>query len=372
MDPREELAALRRLAELEAKAGGATAAKPAGEAEATPRAALAETIFRMLPGPFNAGRNMADFSKSLEGAAYQAGGAVTDTAAKVASPEVAAGLGTATNVGIQSIPSLLGMGAGAKAAPMMEAGAKKLMTSALKPTLKAHQTGQADRAVQTMLDEGVNVTAGGVEKLHKEIDILNNRVKEIIKNSTATVDKQKVTQALDNLVAEVKQQVAPGADVAAVTKVLDEFANHELLKGIGTMPVQLAHTLKTGTQQSLGRRGAYGATKDAGTEAEKRAAHVLRTEVAAAEPAAATALSRESDLINAAKLAQRRVLMDQNKNPIGLGLLHPETLLLWLLDRSPAGKSSLARLMYSGSEAIPQAAGGLGGLVANPYLNKRE
>ena len=366
MSDRDELAALRRMAELEAKAGGKPAA-PKDEQPMSGTAAVADTLFRMLP--FNASRNFADFNKSLEGVAYKAGGAVTDVAAKFAPPEVAAGLGTATNVGIQSVPSLLGMGSGAKAAPAMEAGAKKLMMSSLKPTLAQHETGKAARAVDTMLQEGVNVTPGGVQKLRGEIDVLNKQIKAIVATSPKVVDKANVTKALDDVVTKFKNQVNPQSDLASIQKAMDEFVNHPLLQQVGTMPVALAQRLKQGTYKALGSKS-YGELKGAEIEAQKALARGLKDEIVRAEPSLAGLNAAESRLLNAEEVALRRVLMDANKNPVGLGTLNPATLAFWMADRSPLVKSLLARGMYKGSEGIPQTGGALAGLLAAPYLGK--
>jgi hypothetical protein len=73
-------------------------------------------------------------------AAYDAGGKVTDL---TGSPE----LGFATNLAVQSVPSLLGMGGGKAVAPVLERGAEKLMHSALKPQSKDIVSGNAARAI---------------------------------------------------------------------------------------------------------------------------------------------------------------------------------------------------------------------------------
>jgi len=86
----------------------------------------------------------------------------------------------------------------------------------------------------------------------------------------------------------------------------------------------------------------------------------LKEEIAAAEPSVVPLNARQSDLINAIKIAQNRVLMDSNKNPLGLGALNPFTLPIWMWDRSPVAKSLTARALYSGSEQIPATAARLG------------
>ncbi len=56
----------------------------------------------------------------------------------------------------------------------MEPAAEVLMQSALKPTYADLKSGDAAKAIQTMLDEGVNVTPGGVQQLRAQIGKLND------------------------------------------------------------------------------------------------------------------------------------------------------------------------------------------------------
>lgn len=108
---------------------------------------------------------------------YKAGGAVTDVAAKVLPPEVAAGAGVATNVALsQAIPAAIGGGAAkAVASPVMRRLSEYLMRRALNPTSKQWMSGQGPQAVRTMLDEpfgaagkampGANIHEVGLEQL---------------------------------------------------------------------------------------------------------------------------------------------------------------------------------------------------------------
>jgi len=84
-------------------------------------------------------------NEKYDEAAYNAGGWVTDKTANMVSPEVAGGLGYATNVGIQSLPVLLSSFIGGKSGgePMKDMG-RGLMRGAVKPTIKQHETGEAN------------------------------------------------------------------------------------------------------------------------------------------------------------------------------------------------------------------------------------
>lgn len=315
-------------------------------------------------GPMGAPRALRDMSHALDAAAYSAGGKVTDLTGSPAA-------GLAANVAVQAVPSVVGGGAAAKLAPALETGARSLMQSAMKPTLEALRTGKASRAIDTMLEEGVNVTKGGIEKLRAQIGELNQQIADAIASSPATVDKGKVASELQGTLNKFLNQVNPNADRAAIEKAWNEFLTHPLLTGVRDIPVQLAQKLKQGTYKALGEKS-YGELKGAEIEAQKTLARGLKEGVAEAVPRVAPLNARESDLLNALNVAQRRVLMDGNKNPAGLGILHPETMALWLADRSPLAKSLLARMLYSGSEQIPATAGRtVGATVGSQYLGRQ-
>lgn len=460
---------------------------------------LARNVLSTAPiiGPVMA---MGQANDILDKVAYRAGESATDLASQVLPPAGAAGVGTAANVAVQSIPMIFG-GEGAKAAaPGMEAAGKFLMQSALKPTIEQLRTGKAARAIQTMLDEGFSVSKNGVEAMKAKIGDLNDEISNAISGSKAMIDKNKVAGYLQSLTNRFEKQVTPDADVKAVKSAWSEFMDHPAFAGLdakgkelealveqkaasraqalqdagrfqtvaaqqeqlahggavnlrgdlprvpgqtmnepymnvgalggraispqaypvqglprlpgqytqnadrvaearqaaedalkiaeqrrveldqargelaahrasggGGIPVQLAQQMKQGTYKALGDR-AYGEQKGASAESQKTLARGLKDEISAAVPEVAAKNKRESDLINAAKLAERRVLMDANKNPLGLGILNPAMLPLWLWDRSPVAKSLVARGIYSGREQLPALAArtGIGALMA-PY-----
>ena len=84
------------------------------------------------------------------------------------SPDVRAGIATAADLGTQyaatSGPVMKAIGV---VPGMIQGTARQLMTSALKPTVAMHQSGDAAKAVDTLLKYGVNVTPGGVDKMEK-------------------------------------------------------------------------------------------------------------------------------------------------------------------------------------------------------------
>ncbi len=311
-------------------------------------------------------------SRALDEVAYSAGGKVTDVAASAGlPPSVAAGAGFATNVGMQAIPALVGGIGGKAAAPLMEGGARSLMQSAVKPGIKSLENGKAAIAIQTMLDEGINATKGGVMKLRQKIYELNNEISSGISGSTAVVDKNAVAGPLKEALDRFTKQVNPNADIGKIKAAWDEFLNHPLLTG-NTMPVQLAQELKQGTYGVLSKKyGQVGAAED---EAQKAIARGLKEEIAKAVPGVAELNARESRLLTAEKLANYRALMEGNKNPVGLAPLtsHPAAWVAFMADRSGPLKSLLARLMNSGSEAIPEATAATGVAGLRGLLSERK
>ena len=295
-------------------------------------------------------------NEKLTKGAYDAGGKITDIAAGAgASPQVAAGAGFLTNVGIQAVPSLFGMGASKSAAPMLESSAQSLMKSALKPPLASMRSGKGVQAIQTMLDEGINVSPGGVAKLKEKISSLNTEIaQELSSHSASVVDKSKVWNSVKGTLDKFKMQVNPNADVAKIRAAWDEFLNHPMITGDG-IPVELAQKLKQGTYRVLDKK--YGQLGSAETEAQKALARGLKEEISSAVPAVAGLNAQESKLIGALNLTERRVFMEANKNPLGLSLLahDPVAWASFMADRSGLFKSLIARMLHSGAETIPQA-----------------
>jgi hypothetical protein len=304
------------------------------------------------------GEGMKNLGEISDAIAYDAGGKVTDLTGSPA-------LGFGANVATQAIPTLAGGLTGKLFSPAIQSGARSLMQSALKPSKLDHLSGRGARAVDTMLDEGVNVSAGGVAKLRSSIDDMNGEIADLIKNSSATVDKGKVASRLQDVMKKYEASVDAN-DLKVVQDAWTSFLSHPQLVGNPNMPIQFAQRMKQAGNAKLGD-AAYGQGLKPAAERDSYKAIVrgLKEEIAAAEPAVAPLNARESALINAHKIAGNRVAMDANKNPIGLGALisQPWMVPLWMWDRSPLGKSAAARLLNSGAGPIGTGVGaGLGGL----------
>lgn len=401
---------------------------------------------------------------STVGTAAAAGGmGALSSEAAGATQEMTGNTALATAAGM-AVPSTAG------AVPRMSAAAPGLMQAALKPSVKSLEKGDAARAIQTMLDEGINVSAGGVQKLKDKINVLNADIVREIGASPAIIDKAAVYGPVKEALDKFTKQANPNADTASIRKAWDEFSNHpafepmkrqeqdlisaiaqkqaskvsalqdagrfqtmaaqqqnlahggevrlspsqpvnspemnvgatggrsvspqaypaggetrfpgrytenlqrvpeasqahvdamgivkqrqiELDKAVDDyqkfkaaggagIPIQLAQELKQGTYRILDKK--YGQVSTAEDEGQKAIARGLKEQVAKAAPEVSGMNAKESELINALKLVERRSLQTGNKNTLGLAPLAPTNLkaLTFLLDRSPMMTSMLSR-----------------------------
>ena len=341
------------IAGLVNAAGGAMGAKDSDPAEAVRTTAEALTYRPRTEGGQRATEAIGAPFAALAGLADEAGGKVSDF---TGSPLI----GAMTNATLQVAPGSLlpGKGAVLNGKPsvlsaFLRQRAEGLMQSALKPS--ASEGKAAGRAVGTLLDEGINVTPGGLGKAERIIGSLDEQVEKAISGSNATVNKGKVATGALDVYNERLKQADPSSDLKAAAGVYHRFVNHPLLPD--DIPVQLAQEIKRGTQRSVGSRN-YGERSDAATQAEKAIGHNLREEIATAVPDVAPLNARMSSLIEARGMLEPRVGIAGNKNPGGLALLgqSPAQLIAMLLDRSEWTKSMLARGLNPGKSAVPDEA----------------
>lgn len=294
---------------------------------------------------------------------YKMGEGATDIASRFLPAPVAAGVGYLTNVATQAIPAFFGGAVGQAAKQPVANLATSLMQSAVKPTLAAQESGDAARAIKTLLQEGHNPTMGGVNAMGAKIGQLDSQVKSILANSQADVNKFDVSSRLSDLMRRYRGQVNPEGDTAAVARSWDEFLRNTKTN----IPVAEANQLKSGTYKALGDK-AYGELQGASIEAQKQLARGLKEEIAAVEPSVSPLLSREGDLINARDIALRRALMSGNRNPFSLAPLAngPAGFIGFMADKSDLVKSLLARGLYSGlAPSLPYLGMATGGLLGS-------
>lgn len=303
--------------------------------------------------------------KGFEGydEATKKAGELTSEAASAlgASPELAGVAGAGVYTAGQMVG---GAGLGSSAKPALEKFAEKSMSSALHPSATDVLSGDAAKAIKTMLDENINVTKSGIEKLQSKITELNNEIKDKIASSDAVVDKNKLSRYMDDLTNRFLNQVNPRADIKAIKDAWNEFVNHPLLQSINEIPVQTAQKLKQGTYQQLSDK-AYGEIGTASTEAQKTLARGLKEQIAEQVPAVAQLNKKESELLNALTIAEKKALLDVAKDPAMLAAMHhsPQFIAAESLGKSAAFKSTLANIVYRNSKLIPSSVGAGSGYI---------
>lgn len=250
-------------------------------------------------------------------------------------------------------------GAGMAAEKVLRGGATRLMQSALKPTqavLEEYRT-TPTKLVKTLLDEGVNVTQGGLTKLQGLLQATNQEIREAVRNAPGMIPKERVAAQVASTASRAAKQVNPKSDLKAVGKVVEDFMDHPVYKG--DLTVAEAQALKQGTYRQIGAK--YGEQAAASTEAQKALARGLKEEIAAEVPTIQALNARDSQLMAATDAVGRRVAQAGNRDPVGFAWVTqaPVTFLAALMDRSPVVKSMLAHGMYkSASQAtkVPESA----------------
>jgi hypothetical protein len=237
------------------------------------------------------------------------------------------------------------------------------MQSAVKPGIRgvaqAVVKGQQSPIVMTLLKEGVNVSPAGIERLTGIIDASNQAVKDALDAipSSGSIDANAVADRLDALVAKYSKGANPEANVSAVKAVKDEFLrNHGTPQSLmqaqqGLSPAE-AQAIKQQTYQDL-KETAYGSVKTASIEGQKEIARGLKegieSEAQRTGQANVRALNaREGAAISTRDEVAKRIASAGNRDPVALAWLahNPTAGMMFLMERSPAVKSLLARGLY--------------------------
>ena len=373
-DELERLRKLKRLRELEAKAGGQPPTEPARGSEPLNygnmmKSSLTNIVKGMatggphgavLAGGQEALQNMGTL---MERGGYKAGEMVTDALAPHVPANVAGAGGYAANVATQALPVLAGtLASKATLEPAMKWGSKRLMQSALKPSAADIRSGDAAKAVDTLLKTKANVTPGGVVKLQSLKDDILAQVQKMLDDlpEGTVVTKQGAANEIRKTLDRFRNQVNSADDVKAITKSWKEFNQSQP----NLIPVGKAHELKTGTHTML-KNKAYGELKNADIEAQKALARGLRKDIEEVVPQVGPMNKKLGEVMNALKQTEYRVPMAANRDMAGLSLLaeNPAAALSMMADRSPYVKSYLAQLLYHGSGPLATGTGAGAGMM---------
>ncbi len=230
-----------------------------------------------------------------------------------------------------------------------------MMQSALKPSsairgvLRDVKAGvPVPKVVQTLLDEGVNVSRSGLAKLNDIIGGINTEVRGVIKNLPGTIDPKTIAAHSLPTAYGMAKDAAATETLPAFGKVIENFLNHPVFKG--AMTPEETQAMKEATYKGID----YAKEASASVAAKKSLAYGAKVEIEEAAKAAGRndirALNaREGAAIEAMDAVAKRVFIHGNSNPTGLALLaHGKAAFLGLLvDRSPAIKSMVARGLYT-------------------------
>lgn len=295
-----------------------------------------------------------------------AGGAITGGVTAGALKPENAGMGAVIGGALPGVTKV-GGAIGGKMADGISSGAKRLMQSALKPTIAMRKSGEADTAIQMMLKYGINPTKGGVDKLRGMIGNMNDEIADLVASSNATVSKQKVIERLSDVRTQFGNQVSPTADLRAIQGTADDFLNHPTFVD-DAIPVQAAQSLKQGTYRVLKKK--FGQQGSAEVEAQKGLARGLKEEIAEAVPGVSALNAEESKLLAALNVSERRAFAAMNNNPMGLAALagDPKSWGMFMLDKSDLFKSLMARSLNSTANGAQRSGLMLDGAAANPLL----
>lgn len=241
-----------------------------------------------------------------------------------------------------------GVGAGA----LMAKAGPRLMQSAVKPTLAmlkdVAKGAPVPRIVQTLLDEGVNVTPAGFQKLQTLLNATKDERNALIQQGMSQpgsgVNPFAVTSRLRETAQQFGHQVNPAADLNTISeagqKFLEEFGGDKIA-------LDQANRIKEGTYAVLRKK--YGQMGSADIEAQKALARGLKEEIETQAPGVDLVNKRLGNLSEAEKAVGRRIAMSSNRDSAGILWVasNPAAFLAGLMDRSPAVKSMLARGLYS-------------------------
>jgi hypothetical protein len=237
----------------------------------------------------------------------------------------------------------------------LKSGARSLMQSAIKPTIEQLRKGKARVAVDTLLDYGLSPSERGVDRLRGVIDDLNTQISDKIAGSRATIPQRDVLNYLADVNRKFAGQVSPTSDLASIQNVADDFMAHPAIRG-RTIPIKQAQALKQGTYKAL--KGKYGEVGSAATEAQKALARGLKEKIGQAVPEVVPLNLEEQRLLDTLEVAERRALVELNKNPLGLASLagNPTGFAAFMADKSAAFKALMARMANRTSESMQNPA----------------
>lgn len=253
-----------------------------------------------------------------------------------------------------------------------EAGGVRLMQSALKPSQGLVNSragagfGSKEAIARAVLDEGRNVTTGGLEKAQTALDTTDAAAHTALQSGAGagvTVDPFKVTQAIGDQGGQTfGKQINAQPDTAAISQVRENFANNphisDPVTGMAPMPADMAHEFAMNTGKNL--KGKFGRLGGATVEAEKAGRASITGQLRDQIPELEPLWKQEAQQITTRDAIEQALARTGNRDPIGLGTLvgavkNPALAAMGAMDRSAPIKSMLARGLYNLPSPNPDA-----------------
>lgn len=269
-----------------------------------------------------------------------------NVAEKTGSPALGAAVKTVGDVGVpyamsQILRAVTPEGRSPMAAATTDKLAREIMRKAMKPSATTPAP-QVERALGTMLEEGISPTPGSMANARRLANTLNKEVEAPISASSESVNLPRAAGGLRGL----RDRAPTLSDAEAVRAAWDDFRQAPRIAGKVDIPVQLAHQLKKDIYRSLDDK--YGSPGSTATTAQKILAAGLREQVSNKVPESVAPLKREAGIRNVLDVGEEKAMARANKNMLGLAPLgnSPAGIAAFLADRWTGGQAALARLLY--------------------------
>jgi lysozyme family protein len=184
--------------------------------------------------------------------------------------------------------------------------------------------------------------------------------------------KRKTEEVLQEGVLTLDGNTSP-----AQTWAVESFPLNKGMQGENVKRLQMAINRIGSTLQVISGNvavdGKFGEETSAAVETQKGLARGIKEELEAKIPEIAGLNAEEKSLIRTLNVADRRALMELNKNPFGLAILAGDAAsrAVFMADKSAAFKALLARMIYRSKEVLskPQVTQNVQGLLdaSQPY-----
>lgn len=262
----------------------------------------------------------------------------------------------AKGIATEAATQALAEGSGVLAGKGMKAFGERLMQSAVKPNpslLKKYKT-TAPRLVKDLLDNGVNMSEGGLRRLDDLLSAKNTEISEAVKNAAGSISRDDVVARASGVKATLAQQVNPKQPLKAAERSLEEFRTGGVdptpagpAPTAGPLTPAEAQAMKVGTYKQIEK--SYMRRGTATEQAQQALARGLKEELERVVPGIKNMNAEEARLMAAKGAIAHRVGLSGNRDPVGFAWTAshaPQTFLAALIDRWPVVKSMIAQGMY--------------------------